>query len=85
VPDYSTSGMDFLTGDCSDSTAVVADTATKSVVGSDAASVDDIHVGGHAYTAEMNCLRNEGGCSTRTGVRSSYASGLPSPCIFFQS
>jgi hypothetical protein len=80
VPGCSASSTYFLPVGCSDSIATV-DTASKPVAGSAA----NIPAGGHTCTAKMNCLRNEGDCCTQTGVHSSYASGLPSPCAFFQS
>jgi hypothetical protein len=79
VPNCSASGTNFLPDGCSDGTAMAADTA------SDTGSAVDIPTGGHACTAEMNYLRNEGDCCSRTGVHSSYASGLPSICTLFQS
>jgi hypothetical protein len=85
VLDCSASGTDFLSIGCSDGTAATAATAFKSVGGSDASSTVDIPAGGHAFTAEMNYLRNGGECCSQTGVHSSYASGLPSLCTFFQS
>jgi hypothetical protein len=85
VPNYSASGIDPLPVDCSDGIAAVADTVSECAAGSDAGSVADIPASGHACTAKMKCLRNGGNYFSQTGVRSSYASGLPSLYSFFQS
>jgi hypothetical protein len=48
VPGYSAFSTDFLLVDCSDGTIAAADTASKSVVESDADSAADSPMGGHA-------------------------------------
>jgi hypothetical protein len=47
VPDYSTSGTNFLLVSCSDGTAAAADTTSKSAADFDADFAADIPMGGH--------------------------------------
>jgi hypothetical protein len=84
VLDCSTSSTDFVPVGCSNGTAA-ADTASEFATGSDTGSTTDIPAGIHSCIAGVNFPRNEGDCCSRTGVHSSYASGLPSPSAFFQS
>jgi hypothetical protein len=73
VHDCSTSSTDFLSVGYSNGTAVAADTASESAVGSDVGYAADIPLGGHACTAEMNYLRNGGEDSEDRPWRPSHA------------
>jgi hypothetical protein len=91
VPGCSASDTGYLPAGCSDDIAAAVGTAseTAACTGADylPASCSDagIHVGDQACLAEMNCLRNGGGCCSRTVVHSSCASDLPYPCASSRS
>jgi hypothetical protein len=61
VPGCSASDTDYLLAGCSDDTAVVVGTASKTAADTDADSDADIPVGDQACLAEMNFLRSGGG------------------------
>jgi hypothetical protein len=58
VPGCSASDTDSLLAGCSDDTAAVVGTASKTGADADVDSDSDIPVGDQACLAEMNCLRN---------------------------
>jgi hypothetical protein len=59
VPGCSASDTDYLPVGCSDDTAAVVGTASKTAADAGADSDADIPVGDRACLAEMNCLRSE--------------------------
>jgi hypothetical protein len=61
VPGCSASDTDSLLAGCSDDTAAVVGTASKTVADADVDSDSDIPVGDLACLAEMNCLRSGDG------------------------
>jgi hypothetical protein len=61
VPGCSASDTDSLLAGCSDDTAAVVGTASKTAADAGADCDADIPVGDQACFAEMNCLRSGGG------------------------
>jgi hypothetical protein len=82
VPNCSASCTDFLYVGCFYGTVVVESTASGTIASTDTSSIVDIPMGSHACIVGVNCLRNGGGCCSRTVVHSSCSSGSPSLCAF---
>ena len=61
VPGCSASDTDSLLAGCSDDTAAVVGTASKTAADAGADSDSDIPVGDQACLAEMNCLKSGDG------------------------